>query len=235
MYVPIDQPLFDAAQRPLERRLDLIDAGHLVGSARLLRSHIGGHEHRVVRRRGVRLIALAAGWGAAEALIWPLMPEAALVPLSTTAPKAWWCFALASTLGSTIGGCASYAIGRRLVGAGWPDRLPLVRRPMVAAADAWLGREGPRGVLHQPLSGVPFKVFALLAGIRRLPPGPFLAWSASGRGARFALVCAAAALTGSVARPAIRRHGGVLLAGWAVVFGIGLLRTVQRWERERTG
>jgi membrane protein YqaA with SNARE-associated domain len=187
-----------------------------------------------VRRREMRLLMLAVGWGVAEALIWPLMPEAALVPLSAIAPRAWWRFALASTLGSTIGGCASYAIGRRLMGAGWLDRLPLVRLAMVAAADAWLGREGPRGVLHQPLSGVPFKVFALLAGARGLPLGRFLAWSACGRGARFALVCAAAALTGSAMRPAIRRYGALLLGGWAVMFGIGLMRTVQRWERQHT-
>jgi membrane protein YqaA with SNARE-associated domain len=188
----------------------------------------------VDRRRQPGRVALAAGWAIGEALVWPLMPEAALVPLSASVPKAWWRFALASLLGSTIGGCASYGIGRRLVHVGWIDRLPLVRRTMVSAADEWLVREGPRGVLHQPLSGIPFKVFAYLAGNRRLPFGPFLMWSACGRGSRFGLVCAGAALVGSIGGPALRVHSRVLLGGWAVVFGIGLLRTVQQWERRRT-
>jgi 1-acyl-sn-glycerol-3-phosphate acyltransferase len=176
-------------------------------------------------------LATAFGWAVAEAVLWPLMPEAVLVPLGVAVPAEWWRLALASMLGSSIGGAAGHALGRRGGSAWLLGHLPLVRPAMVGAADRWLAEEGARGVLHQPLSGVPFKVFALRAGAAGVPPAPFLAWAAGGRGARFLAVCGGAALAGSMLRGPVRDHPRLLLGTWSVVFGIGLGRTVAAWER----
>src|SRR2546428_12389145 len=110
-------------------------------------------------------------------------------------------------------------------------RLPVVRPAMVAAAEAWLAGEGPAGVRHQPLSGLPFKVFALLAGARRVAPVPFFGCAAAARGARFLGVCGAAALVGHGLGGPVRRHPRVLLGLWGVAFAVGLRRTVEAWER----
>jgi 1-acyl-sn-glycerol-3-phosphate acyltransferase len=175
--------------------------------------------------------ATAFGWAVAEAVLWPLMPEAALVPLAAATPAAWWQLATASILGSSLGGAVGHALGRR----GWSGWLlghaPLVLPAMVGAADAWLADEGARGVLHQPLSGVPYKVFALRAGARGVPLAPFLGWAACGRGARFLAACGAAALAGSALPDRLRDHPLPLLAVWSVVFGVGLGRILAAWSR----
>jgi len=183
--------------------------------------------HRV--GEGGKRWALACGWAAAEATVWPLMPEAVLVPMVVARPADWWWLALASVAGSSIGGAASYAVGRRPGSGATVAQLWLVRPAMVAAADAWLVDEGPTGVRHQPLSGLPFKVFARVAGARGLPPLAFLAWAAVARGARFLAVCAAAGLAGHRFGRLVRQRRLLLLGLWALVFTAGLARTVRAW------
>jgi 1-acyl-sn-glycerol-3-phosphate acyltransferase len=129
------------------------------------------------------------GWAAGEATLQPIMPDAIIVPLALAQPGSWWRLSAAAMLGSTVGGVVSYWLGRRSSGsaAEVTEMLPLVRPAMVAEADRWLTTEGARGVVHQPLTGVPFKVFARLAGARGLPLGPFLAWALAARSTRFVL------------------------------------------------
>jgi membrane protein YqaA with SNARE-associated domain len=178
-------------------------------------------------------LALVAVWSAAEATVWPLMPDAVLVPLAASWPGDWWRLALAAAIGSLSGGLVSYTAG--LVGSVERPlrRLPLIRPAMIAAATTWLAEEGPAGLRHQPLSGLPYKVFALLAGAGRLPLGPFLFWSLLARGARFAAVSGTAALLGRALSPYLSRHGWLLLLLWTAVFLAGLRQTVLAWERRR--
>ena len=170
-------------------------------------------------------------WSLAEATCWPIMPDAALVPLAAARPADWWRLALAAAAGSLAGGGLSYLVGRAAAVEPVLTRLPLIRPAMVAAAEAWLAEEGPAGVRHQPLSGLPFKVFALLAGARRIPPAPFLGCAMAARGARFLAVSGAAALLGRLFEPILRRHPRLLLTLWSVVFALGLRRTVAAWEK----
>jgi membrane protein YqaA with SNARE-associated domain len=159
------------------------------------------------------------------------MPDAVLVPLAAASPAEWWRLALAGVAGSSLGAAASYAIGSGQPVGPLLQRLPLIRPAMVTAAAAWLADEGPAGVRHQPLSGLPFKVFALLAGARGVSLVPFLGCAAAARGARFLGVCAAAALLGRGLRGPVRRHPAVFLGLWLLGFAIGLRRTVRAWEQ----
>jgi membrane protein YqaA with SNARE-associated domain len=175
---------------------------------------------------------LAFAWAVAEATCWPIMPDAILAPLGARHPSSWWNLALAALSGTALGGAASYALGASERPAG-PilARLPMVREPMVTAVDDWLATEGPSAVRRQALSGIPFKVFALRAGARRIPLGPFLAWALLGRGARFFTVSGAAALLGRWFGEPLGKHGPTLLLAWSLVFALGLWRTVRAWER----
>ena len=159
------------------------------------------------------------------------MPDAALAPLAAARPAEWWRLGLASLAGSLAGGLASYALGRVRPAEAIMARLPLVRPAMVEAARAWLAAEGARGLRHQPLSGLPYKVFALLAGSARLPLGPFLLWSAAARGARFMAVARAAAWLGRRYPVTVRRHSRPLLTLWSIAVATGLRRTLLAWER----
>jgi membrane protein YqaA with SNARE-associated domain len=163
------------------------------------------------------------------------MPDAALVPLAASRPADWWRLALAAAGGSVFGGTASYLAGRwRGSGPPW-SRLPMVRPAMLNAAGAWLADEGPSGLRHQPLSGVPFKVFAVIAGARGLPLLPFVGWALAVRGTRFGLVCLVSALLGRPLRPLLRRHPRPMLLIWSAAFALGLRRSVRSWEQRERG
>src|SRR5262245_38030524 len=101
-------------------------------------------------------------WAVGEATLLPIMPDAVIVPLALARPDSWWRLVLAAMLGSSVGGAVSYVLGRRTPTIASIERLPLVRPAMVAATDRWLTDDGPRGAVRQPLTGVPFKVFARL-------------------------------------------------------------------------
>ena len=176
-------------------------------------------------------LALAFAWAVAEATCWPIMPDAILAPLAAGKPADWWRLALAGAAGSSVGGVISYAVGRACPTGPLLARLPLVRPPMVAAAETWLAREGAAGVRHQPLSGLPFKVLALLAGARRVPLGPFLGWALAARGSRFLAVCGAAALLGRRFEGLVGGHPRLLLGLWCMFFAVALWRTVVIWDR----
>ncbi len=170
----------------------------------------------------------------AEAVVWPIMPEAVLVPLSVARPQRWWQLAGVALLGSTSGAALSYAVGAGGRAEGLLDHLPLVRQAMVSAARTWLIDEGAAGVRHQPLSGLPIKVFALVAASSGVSLPAFLSWAAAARGARFFVVCAGAALVGRALRDGVKRWPKLLLVAWCAAFAIGLRRTVLRWERRDT-
>jgi membrane protein YqaA with SNARE-associated domain len=176
-------------------------------------------------------LALVAAWSAAEATIWPFLPDAALVPLAVARPGEWWRLVTAAAAGTLAGGLVSYTVGRVGPAELLLSRLPLVRPAMVRAASGWLAAEGAAGLRHHPLSGVPFKVFALLAGSSRQPPGPFFCWALAVRGARFAAVSALAALLARPLAPLLQRTGPLLLLLWSLAFLAGLRQTVRSWER----
>lgn len=161
------------------------------------------------------------------------MPDAALVPMALRRPSDWWRLALTALLGSATGGLASYLAGSRLhPGAEAMARLPLVRPSMVRAASAWLQEDGACGVLRQPTSGVPFKVFALVAGRDGLPLGWFLLWAMLARGSRFLAVTLGAAIGGRLLPGFIARHHCLIVLLWSGGFGVGLWRTVVYWSRQ---
>ena len=175
--------------------------------------------------------ALVFIWSFAEATVWPVMPDAALVPLAAARSAAWWRLVLVATLGTLVGGLVSYLVGRVRPAEALLARLPLVRPAMARQARAWLAAEGAAGLRHQPLSGLPYKVFAVQTGALGLPLGPFLGWTLLARGSRFLGVGATVAALGARFRSPLRRYAGPLLLAWCVVFTLGLRQTVRAWER----
>jgi membrane protein YqaA with SNARE-associated domain len=166
-----------------------------------------------------------------EATWLPIMPDAIIVPLALARPDAWRRLALTAMLGSSVCGAVSYWLGRRTPEVTSVERLPLVRPAMVAATEQWLASEGPRGAVRQPLTGVPFKVFGRLAGLRGLPIAAFLAWALAARGPRFLIAAYGAALVARRLGPFAPRRLATLSGFWWLTFAVGLRRTVVHWER----
>jgi 1-acyl-sn-glycerol-3-phosphate acyltransferase len=153
--------------------------------------------HQRVYARMRRVAAGRAGlltlycWAVAEALMWPLIPDSALMGMAFAAPRRLarqWVATLSGTLtGGLIGLTAARA------GASWP--LPLVTGRMREAADGWL-EAGAVGLWHQPLSGVPYKTFVQAAGKHDLDTVAWLVHTAGARGLRMLVFGAVAASAG---------------------------------------
>ena len=177
---------------------------------------------------------VAFGWGVAEALWFPIVPDVPVVLLAAAAPSRVLVLAGAALAGSSAGGVAAYTLGATGAGAGILGHAPLVTDRMVAHAEAQLSGDGARVFLGQPWSGVPFKVFGYQAADAGVSFGPFVLLSAAGRGAR---ILAAGAVFAAAFAPLHRLRPRV--AAWlyapfalafAVLFGIGLARVISVWS-----
>jgi 1-acyl-sn-glycerol-3-phosphate acyltransferase len=169
-------------------------------------------------------------WAVAEALVWPLIPDSALMGMAFAAPRRLarqWAATLAGTLtGGALGLVASRA------GASWP--LPLVTGRMRAAADGWLDA-GAVGLWHQPLSGVPYKTFVQAAGQHDVDTAAWLVHTAGARGLRMLAFGAVAAAAGWALQrwvPEVHRartHVTTVAVCTVGLFG-GLAAVVAHWS-----
>jgi 1-acyl-sn-glycerol-3-phosphate acyltransferase len=183
-----------------------------------------------VRQRVGRLAASTAGlalvavWSFAEAVVWPLLPELVLFALVLAAPRAGLRLAPTAVLASMAGGLCTLALGM----AGAAPAAPLVTERMRAAVAEQTAAEGAHAVRHQPLSGIPFKVYAAEAGRAGMEPLPFLGAATGHRGVRIASVGAACTLLGVGLRRWPHRYVQVVAAGSAL-FAVGLTLVVAAW------
>jgi len=186
--------------------------------------------HQTVRR-DILWATIPFVWAIAEATVWPIMPDAVMVPLALRRPRSWWRLVCGGAIGTALGGWVSYRDGYRRPERARTERLLLVRPAMVTAADRWLAESGPRGVLRQPATGIPFKVFARTAGARRLPLIPFLLWAVAGRALRFTLLAGVAAFIGRRWHTLSTHAFWPTASLWVAIFCLALWRLVAYWER----
>lgn len=169
-------------------------------------------------------------WALAEATVWPFMPDALIAPLVAVDPQQWWRVVVPAVCGTVSGGMISYFLGRRY-SAKLVLRMPFVRAPMLAQCREWLASEGPRGVRHQALSMLPFKVFCMVAGETKMPLFPFFLWAIFVRGTRFLVVALLASIFGNLFPALLRDHLAAAVLVWAVLFGFGLFFMARSWAR----
>ena len=173
--------------------------------------------------RSPRAMLLVAAWAFAEAVSWPLVPELLLAVLVVAAPRSAPRLAALAVAASVAGGLLTTS----LASAGVHPPAPLTTPRMEAVAADRVAEDGARALLAQPLSGVPYKVYATAA--TDVPAGDFVVWSLAARGGRIAVVAAVFALLGVVGRRWRRFYPAyllVLVAGFAA----GLSRVVSSWS-----
>ncbi|WP_051060490.1 hypothetical protein [Nocardiopsis baichengensis] len=169
--------------------------------------------------------ALAAGWGFAEALSWPVLPEVALAALCVADPRSGPRLAASAAAGSVAGGAVAYSLAR----AGVDVPAPLTTDRMRTAVAEQMAAEGPHGVRHQPLAGIPYKLYAARAGRDGLGAAEFAKASARARGTRILTAGLALAAFGAAARGR-RRHYPAYLAAVGAGFTGALALIVRGWR-----
>ncbi|HSX59063.1 MAG TPA: DedA family protein [Tahibacter sp.] len=179
---------------------------------------------------------LLAGLSFIEAIIFPVMPEVMLAPMTLARPSHWFRYATVSLVFSLIGAVAGYALGhfafealRPLFDAlGWLpaiDAMVLKLRTEVAG-NAWAA------FVMLVLAGfipVPLKIFTWASGIVGIPMIAFIPGMIVGRGKRVYAVTGAIRLGGPKAEALLHKY--VEWLGWLVV---ALLVGVVVWLKLRT-
>lgn len=173
-------------------------------------------------------LRLVFAWAIAEALWWPLIPDFLVAPLALAAPTRWLVFAAAATAGSAVGGAVAFHLGG--MGEWLPSHAPLLTPRMHEQAVVWMTEGGAGALLKQPLSGIPYKVFAWNSSDLGLDLPAFVGMTLAARGLRIAAVAAVFAGGGIGFRRVWPRVFGAFLIAYSIVFASGLAATVNSWK-----
>lgn len=169
-------------------------------------------------------------WAFAEALVWPIIPDASLALLVASRPRRWPALAAAAVAGSVAGGVAGVTAAAQ--GLSWPLWLTTPR--MAAAVDEWFSA-GAAALAHQPLSGVPYKVFVVAAPDAGVSVAPFALATLQYRAPRLVAVAALTAVVAAVAWRLVPPRRQALVHVLVAVLGTvtllsGLAAVVARWS-----
>jgi membrane protein YqaA with SNARE-associated domain len=174
-------------------------------------------------RRVLRLAASPyAGWwlaliSFAEASVFPVPPDALLIPMALANPRRAWWFATICTVASVAGGALGYLIGYAVF-----DQLA---RPILdfygygAAYTAFQGKFQEYGVwiiLIKGLTPIPYKIVTIAAGAAHFAFGPFMACSLLTRGARFFLLATLLHFFGDSVRDFVERRLTLVTSALAI-------------------
>jgi membrane protein YqaA with SNARE-associated domain len=163
----------------------------------------------------------------AESSVFPVPPDAMLVPMALARPDQAWRLATICTITSVLGGILGYVLGYYLFEA--------VAAPVLAAyghADAlamfedWFQRWGAAVILVKGLTPIPYKIVTIAAGAAKMDFWVFLLTSIVTRGARFFLLAALIRRFGPSVRDFIERRLVLVTssAAAAVILGFVALR-----------
>jgi membrane protein YqaA with SNARE-associated domain len=171
------------------------------------------------------LTALALVWGFAEATLFFIVPDVLLSAIAVARGRRAALSAAAWTIaGAVLGGLLIYrwSAGDCLGAVAAIDRLPAISPAMIEAARVALERNGAGAMVTGALTGVPYKVYAIMAPQAGIRLATFLAVSIPARALRFLLVVV---LSDTVSRRlavrlTLRLRGGLLASFWLLFYAV---------------
>ncbi len=177
-------------------------------------------------------VALAVG-AFFESIIFPIPPDPLLIAIAVPNPgMALWLAALV-TVASVAGAFGGHWLGKR-IGRPLADRL--FSEAKVATVERMFQRYGTWAVLVAAFSPIPYKVFAITAGVLDLDRRRFLIASVIGRGARFFLIGALAMVFGEKIEQFFDDNFDTVM--WVVAAGVvaalAAYLVLHRWRRTRS-
>ena len=166
-------------------------------------------------RHAMRALAVVSF---AESSVFPIPPDAMLIPMVLAHRERAWTMALVATVSSVLGGALGYAIGYFLYEA--------VGRPILdfygyqeafqrftAAYNEW----GLWIILIKGLTPIPYKLVTIASGVAHFDPVVFMLASIATRGARFFLVAALLRRYGPPIRLFVERNLTAVATGFLVL------------------
>ena len=117
-----------------------------------------------------------------ESIFFPIPPDVLLIPISLQQPKAALGLAALVTISSVAGAVVGHWLGQRF---GRPLLYRLVSESKVERVERLFQRYGAWAILVAAFTPIPYKVFAISAGMLDMDRRSFILASMVGRGARF--------------------------------------------------
>lgn len=182
---------------------------------------------RPARPSAARPGLIGALWGLAEATLFFIVPDVWISFMALRGRRAGLAAVFGALVGAVAGGLAMAALARRdpALALAAVDAVPGVTPAILSRAADLAAAPQPWGMIAGAVSGVPYKLFAVLLADDMTPAG-FAVASLAARAPRFLLTLAAVWLAVRVLLPraSAGRRRGVLLAVW-VAFYVAFLGT----------
>lgn len=163
-----------------------------------------------------------------ESSVFPIPPDALLIPLCLAHPEQAFWFATLCSLGSVLGGMAGYGLGRY---GGRPILTRLFRREWIAAVEEKYDRYNAWATGIGGFTPLPYKLFTVSGGVFRIHFGIFVLASTLSRSARFFLVATVLYWFGPPARSFIEQHLGLLTVLFVILLIAGFWFISRSWRR----
>ena len=173
-------------------------------------------------------VVLIFAWALAEATIFPILADFLLAALLLVSRTRRWALAGACVAGMAIGGIVSVLVARAAPGFALDvlRDLPLITESHIARADRELAEHGIAGFFLQPVSGIPFKAWAVMAGRQELAPWLVIPTFVAARTTRMLLIAGGAQLFGRQLRRRLRDWFALVAAAYVVLFAAGFAAIV---------
>ena len=121
----------------------------------------------------------------AESIFFPIPPDPLLILVALLQQHLAIWLAIMVTIASVAGAVVGHWLGGRL---GRPILDRFFSKRIVDAAEGWLGRYGVWVTIVAAFTPIPYKVFAITAGVLGMDRRSFIVASIIGRGARFMMI-----------------------------------------------
>lgn len=160
----------------------------------------------------------------AESSVFPIPPDAMLIPMALARPDQAWRLATICTVASVLGGILGYSLGYFLFEAiAEPVLAAYGHADALARFESWFQRWGAAVILVKGLTPIPFKLVTIAAGAAKMDFATFLLTSAVTRGARFFLLAALIRRFGPGVRDFIERRLVLVTSAAALLLVLGVV------------
>lgn len=148
-----------------------------------------------------------------EAIFFPIPPDVVLIPLVLMRPEGGLTFAGIATVASVVGALCGYLFGNK---GGRPILSRLTSAKRFTQVKELLERYDVWAIAIAGFTPIPYKVFAVAAGVFQISLGRFLLVSLLSRGARFGLIALALMSFGPQMADMLQQHFEWITVGVAV-------------------
>ncbi|HEU0022480.1 MAG TPA: YqaA family protein [Dehalococcoidia bacterium] len=165
-----------------------------------------------------------------ESIFNPIPPDPLLIGMSVINQKLALVYAALATISSVLGALVGHWLGWRF---GRPLVLKFISAKKIDRVEAMFQKYGSWAILIAAFTPIPYKVFAVTAGVLEMDRRPFIVASIIGRGARFFLLGGLIFFFGEAMREFIETRFELLTLFFSILLIVSLVAIffIMRWRR----